>query len=397
MPRVLRPLFLPARTYSKVPDMKRLVLFALLLAALPFGGCTAIQKALGMKTDLEGLPVTGLKPYLYQAPRGLCPGMAAPLIVEVSLEDGRTLKTEGAGGGKVTWDSFELSIAGGAVREDGLVTLHDDPRQTFGRPATLTVKSRFHPNLKPATLRIPARYDCTYEAHFDGEPGRDGRDGAIGRRGADGKDEISSGSYARPGGHGQAGGHGGDGAPGEAGRPGDDVEVFVTVVEHPRLKTPLLQVMARSLTRDHMEWLLVDPQAGRVKITANGGKGGDGGDGGAGGRGGSGGTGAPPGNGGDGGDGGDGADGGDGGDGGRITVRASPAAQPYLGVLSFENRGGAPGAAGKGGAAGSGGNAPSGGRSGRAGQRGQDGARNGRPGRDGPQPLVQYQEMQPLW
>ncbi|RMG20156.1 MAG: hypothetical protein D6729_03475, partial [Deltaproteobacteria bacterium] len=253
--------------------MKRIVLLACLLSLPSVFGCTAIQKALGMKTDLEGLPVKALKPHLHQAPRGLCPGMAAPLVVEVELEDGRTLKTEGAGGGKVTWDSFELSMAGGAVREDGLVTLHKDPRETFGRPATLTVKSRFHPDLKPATLRIPARYDCSYEAHFDGEPGRDGRDGEPGRRGADGRDEISSGSAARPGGHGQPGGHGGDGAPGEAGRPGDDVEVFVTVVEHPRLKTPLLQVMARSLSRDHMEWFLVDPQAGRVRITANGGKG----------------------------------------------------------------------------------------------------------------------------
>ena len=72
------------------------IAFALALTA----GCTAIQKGLGIKQDLHDEQVAGITPRLDRP--ALCPGEEGWLIVDVALADGRALRTEGAGDGKVT-------------------------------------------------------------------------------------------------------------------------------------------------------------------------------------------------------------------------------------------------------------------------------------------------------
>lgn len=360
----------------------------LLAMALTLSGCTAMQKLVGMKTDLRDKPVSELRPSLSQS--ALCPGQVAALVVRVTLKDGQELVTEGAGGGKVTWDSFELDGVGLRV-EEGVVMMHPDPRvaRKHGR---LMLRVVGQPQVS-AELDVPARFDCAFVARFDGDSGRNGADGQTGRKGADGANEQSSPSVARPGGVGQVGGHGGNGDDGEAGRPGDEVEVAVALVSGEPKEKPLLQVKVRGAHKPNEQLFLVDPTGGSVLISANGGAGGNGGNGGSGGAGGSGGTGAPPGNGGDGGNGGNGGNGGDGGDGGRVTLTVSPDAQRFMSLIKVENRGGAGGQPGHAGPGGSGGGAFSGAQSGRSGHSGQGGRRAGRAGRDGPPPKV---EVRPL-
>lgn len=369
------------------------VLFAAF--ALSLGGCASIQKALGLKTDLKDKPVKKLEMDVVGA-EALCPGGQAPIVVTAVLDDGKKLVSEGAGNGKVTWDNFKITAAGGAVDNRGVFAMSADPRATRKKGAKIVVQSVHHPN-KQAEATVTPRYDCSYTANFSGQPGRDGADGRMGSNGTSGKSNQSSGSYAEPGGNGQDGQDGGDGADGEPGQDADDVEVRVALAQGAEGEKPLLKVVAKSLTSNHTEIFLIDPEGGALTVLANGGRGGSGGNGGNGGSGGSGGTGAPAGNGGNGGDGGDGGNGASGGNGGHITLIVDPAAKTYLTAINLENHAGPGGNPGTQGYGGSGGNHYSGGQQGQRGEDGRSGTRAGRPGKDGPQPEVVIREVAQVW
>ncbi len=346
-------------------------------------GCAHLAELMGLSIDLRHQKVQSISARLAGGP-ALCPGMAAPLVVTAILDGGKSVATQGAGGGKVTWDSFQISGQAASVARNGLVTLDADPRATFGKTATLDIVVAGDP-AHHARVSIAPRYDCAFTADFSGKNGENGSDGFSGHDGIDGRDEMSSGDEARPGGTGQNGAKGHDGDNGRDGRDAGDVEVTVALA---RATPALLAVDAHGLRSGWHQLFLVDPHGGSVTVRADGGAGGNGGNGGHGGAGGHGGDGAPAGNGGDGGDGGDGGEGGNGGDGGRISVRVARAARPYLSALTFDNAGGSGGSAGHAGFGGDGGITYSGASQGRDGQMGQDGRRSGNAGQSGPAPSI---------
>ena len=347
----------------------------------------ALVLAPGCAVNLKDKPVRSLKAALHQTSKPeLCPGQAWPVVVTAELAGGEQLVTEGAGGGKVSWDSFKIeTVKGGHLAEKGVFVLAKDPRETYGSPAMLRLSPLGSP-AAAADLSIAARYDCDYSEDLRGAAGSGGRSGRSGEAGPDGR----SGDKAQPsGGNGRSGTAGGNGSNGDHGAPGPDVEV--TVALFPNAERPLLKVRVNAMghkPRIH----LVDPAGGGLTLKANGGDGGAGGAGGAGGRGGNGGAaakGGVAGSGGDGSDGGDGGNGGNGGRGGRFVVIASPEVRPYLHALKLENAGGAAGAAGEGGMGGDGGSGSSAGRAGRSGRTGQAGV-SGRHG-----PPVEFRELEP--
>jgi hypothetical protein len=70
-------------------------------------------------------------------------------------------------------------VASWFAPSERLVVLNRDPRQTFGRPATVRVVPRHHPRLE-RKIAVEARYDCEFRGDFMGSAGTDGRDGADG-------------------------------------------------------------------------------------------------------------------------------------------------------------------------------------------------------------------------
>ncbi len=356
---------------------------AALLLGATLGGCGSIHKALGLKTDLEGKRVESIAGALDGA-QAVCPGARVSLVVTATLVDEPPLITEGAGGGKLAFDSFRFESDAGQVDAHGIFTLTDDPRATLSQKATVRITAVAHPD-KTAEVEVPVTYACAFVADFRGAPGRDGQMGAVGQSGKRGKDEQSSPSYAKPGGHGGVGGRGGDGADGGDGQSAPAVQVAVSMMPAPGGAGELLQVevSAAGATRVYV----VDPAGGRLTVKANGGRGGSGGNGGGGGSGGGGGTGDPAGDGGDGGPGGNGGNGGNGGDGGQITLVHTAAAAAHMKLITLESRAGAGGGGGVAGHGGSGGNTFSGGQQGQSGQHGQQG-QAGQPGHDGPPPSI---------
>jgi len=63
-------------------------------------GRAAIKVHLGMRVYLEKVPVASIKASLPKGP-GIAPGGKSPLVVVVTKPDGKTLQTEGKGGGEV--------------------------------------------------------------------------------------------------------------------------------------------------------------------------------------------------------------------------------------------------------------------------------------------------------
>ena len=65
-----------------------------LAALLMLSGCAGLQVRLGMKVNLEKIPVTSIQAYLPKGP-GIAPGEKSPLIVKFTQPDGSILMTEG--------------------------------------------------------------------------------------------------------------------------------------------------------------------------------------------------------------------------------------------------------------------------------------------------------------
>ncbi|MGZ3459939.1 MAG: hypothetical protein ACXU86_15710, partial [Archangium sp.] len=338
----------------RFPRPLRAVLPLALLWLAP--GCETFQTALGMKQDLRGKPIQHLEAEV-RGGSALCPGAHKPLVVTAILDDGTRLVSEGAGGGKLLWDSFRLQPVGAlTVSPQGELFLDKDPQRHTAGPLAVRVEALGASRATVVEVPLSARYDCAFVADFSGKPGHPGANGQNGSLGLDGHDiPDASMSSARRGISGGYGGPGANGSVGETGQGGDNVEVEVSLAgsaEH-----PLLQVLTRGVSSGRSERFLVEPQGGSLTIRTHGGTGGAGGRGGIGGSGGQGGDGLPPGNGGNGGAGGSGGNGGDGGPGGHILVRLTPEARAYQQVLRFENRGGLGGPGGPGGPGGRGGRA----------------------------------------
>lgn len=297
------------------------------------GGCSAMKVKLGMRVDLTKTPVSSIDAALPKGP-AIAPGQKSPLVVEVTQPDGKVLRTEGQGSGKVMWKDLQVTGSVVAVNQKGMVSLAKDPRVSDGKVGHVTVTVPSHPDMH-AELDISFRYDIAYTANFSGSRGSGGFNGSDGLNGSPGSMGSIDPNNPSPGGD---GGNGTDGSDGHDGGPGGDappVDVRVTLQTGTR---PLLQVSVSAA--GHRKLYLVDPQGGSLTVKADGGPGGSAGKGGRGGRGGSGGVGTP--NGRDGSNGLDGHDGRDGppGRGGSITVTFDPQVEPYLGALHFSSHNG---------------------------------------------------------
>ncbi len=274
-----------------------------LLTGTALHGCAPIGRALGTRVDLRDKRVESLTLAMSGA-RPPCPGYEVPLVATATLAGGETLRTEGAGGGKVLWSSFTIEARGARVTSDGTLSVDVDPRETLASPVYVRLGVGLQRPI--AELAITVRHDCAYVADFSGRPGADGQDGADGTEGDPGAN----------------GGSGSDGADGQ------QVQAFVSLVPRSTPDGPLLSVLVQGSRAQRLYYL--DPARGSLLVRANGGDGGDGGTGGYG----FGGTGRPGRNNGSRGD------GGNGGNGGSLVLRVSPEATRYLGCIHLENGGG---------------------------------------------------------
>ncbi len=290
-------------------------------------GCTRLKVKLGSKVYLDRIAVTSMKVSMPGGP-AIAPGKKLPLVATFTQPDGKTLVTEGKGGGKVLWKDLKLESTVVNANKKGVVSLSPDPRVSDGKIGHVVVTVPSHPDLR-AELDIPPRYDVDYSANFSGSKGMDGHsgtDGSDGSSGSMGSTDPNHPIAGGDGGNGSDGSNGGDGSDG-----GDAPNVVVKMTLNPGSQT-LLEVGVSAAGRETY-YYLIDPNGGSLTIVASGGDGGSGGKGGRGGRGGSGGIGTP--NGSSGRSGSDGRNGWDGhsGRGGLITVVYDPQAAPYLRVL----------------------------------------------------------------
>jgi len=290
-------------------------------------GCAVFSS----KIDLKKIPVVSIAASQANG-QGIAPGDKSPLVVTVVQPDGKTLTTKD----KVRWKDLALTSTVASANTKGVLTLSSDPRISEGQHPHVTITVPSHPDVKPAELDVPLRYDRNYTATFSGAPGSSGSDGQNGSDGTSGLMGSLDPDHPSAGGNGSDGTSGTNGSNGDNG--GDGPEVRVLVALRQAATRPLLQV---SVSSGKMQKLfLINPNGGSITITSAGGAGGSGGRGGRGGRGGSGGTGSPNGS-----SGSDGLSGQDGmagwpGKGGPIFVTYDPGAKPYLDAIQLRNPGG---------------------------------------------------------
>ncbi len=309
-------------------------LSAALLLALT--GCTSMKVHLGMKVYLAKIPVASIAVSLPNGP-GIAPGEKAPLVVVVTGTDGKTLRTEGAGKGKVMWKDLNVTATVATVNQKGVLTLPKDPRISDGKLAHVSITVPSHPDIHSAELDVPVRYNYAFVSNYSGGPGSSGMNGSDGMNGASGSNGSTDPNNPSAGGN---GGNGTDGSNGQDGGPGGNAPPVQVRIALRAGTHPLLQVGVSALGKDKL--YLVDPQGGSLTVKADGGPGGSGGRGGRGGSGGSGGMGTPSGS--SGSSGSDGRSGFDGspGKGGSITVTYDPQAKPYMTAIRLSNKGGPP-------------------------------------------------------
>lgn len=286
---------------------------------------------MGMKVELDKIPISTMQASLPKSPNGIAPGDKSPLVVMLTEPSGKVYATQGQGGGIVQWSDLKITNTVVSVSAKGIVSLSDDPRDTDGETGHITITAPSHPDLH-TELDVPLRYDKQFVANYsgyDGSTGMSGQDGMNGTSGSMGSTDINNpqaggdGSDGTNGSDGQDGGNGGNAAP---------VQVRVTRKDEGRA---LLQVEVSAIGED--KFFLVDPKGGSLLVRADGGKAGSGGSGGHGGSGGSGGMGSPSGR--DGRSGSDGRNGFDGspGVGALITVTYDPEVKPYLGAIKVSS------------------------------------------------------------
>ena len=296
-------------------------------------GCASIEVAVGLRTRLDNVPVTGLAVSLAPGP-ALAPGSSARLVVTASTADGKKLVTEGPGHGTVLYDSFAFTATVAQVDEQGVVTLSADPRVSDGQTPKIHVTVNGHPDVV-ADIDVPVHYNVAFKADYSGRPGSGGFNGLDGTPGMSGSTGSMDPNNPSPGGNGTAGGDGGNGQDGGAGGDGKDVQVWMTRKPEPYL---LLQVRIAGGGREQL--FLLDPAGGTIAVQTNGGPGGAGGAGGRGGAGGAGGVGTPNGMSGSNGQDGRSGSNGPGGAAGTIVVSVDPQALPFVDRLRLSNMNG---------------------------------------------------------
>jgi hypothetical protein len=307
--------------------------FLSMVSLLTLTGCASVQVHLGMKIYLVRTPLTSMSASLPGGP-AIGPGQKSPLVVTFNQPDGKTLRTEGAGQGKVMWQDLQIAATVVTANKKGVLSLPRDPRISDGKVPHVTITVPSHPGLR-ADLDIPLRYDENYNANLSGSTGTSGNNGLDGSDGISGSMGSMDPNNPSPGGNGT---DGSDGSNGQDGSPGGDAPPVQVRVAFRSGSHPLLQVAV--LASGHQKLYLIDPQGGSLSVKADGGAGGSGGRGGRGGHGGSGGMGTPSGQ--SGRDGSDGRSGFDGpqGRGGSITVTYDPQAKPFLAVIHLSSRNG---------------------------------------------------------
>ncbi|HMF91138.1 MAG TPA: hypothetical protein VKL40_10865 [Candidatus Angelobacter sp.] len=327
---MLNPSVFSASQHAQFPRWAACLAVTSLLA---LSGCAAVELKLGMKVHLEKVPVTSMQATMPKGP-GIAPGEKSPLVVTFTRPDGKSLKTEGAGQGKVMWKDLTVTTSVVEVNKKGIVSLRSDPRVSDGKLPHVIIIAPSHPDLR-AEFDVPLRYDRKFSSYFSGSSGSSGTTGTSGSDGTSGSMGSFDPDHPKPGGDGGDGTDGGNGGNGGRGEDGPPVFVRVALRSGDR---PLLQVGVS--THGGETFFLVDPQGGSLTVSSAGGSGGSGGKGGRGGRGGSGGSGIPSGS--RGRDGSDGHDGSDGpsGNGGKITVTYDPDAGPFLSAIRLSNAGG---------------------------------------------------------
>jgi hypothetical protein len=301
---------------------------------LALSACTPVKVKLGWKVYLAKTPVASIEASQPKGP-GIAPGQKSPLVVVVTQPDGKILKTEGVGKGKVLWKDLNVTATVVTVNKKGVVTLPRDPRISDGKMPHVSITVPSHPDVRAAELDIPTRYDYKFVSNFSGSSGFNGTNGNDGSDGTSGSMGSTDPNNPSPGGNGGDGTDGSNGQDGGSGGDAPPVQIRVTLRAGSH---PLLQVGVSAA--GHQRFYLVDPQGGSLTVKADGGEGGSGGKGGRGGRGGSGGIGTPNGN--SGRDGSSGRDGfnGSAGRGGSITVTYDPQAKPFLTTIHLSNQGG---------------------------------------------------------
>jgi hypothetical protein len=321
----------------------------------------------------------------------VCPGSRVGLMVDLEMANGKIRSTRGAAGGGVGWGLFDIAVKNGGIIGGGTLEVSSDPRVTWTTPFSWSLAMKDKPDLG-GNGTVPIGYSCLYYAGF---AGRGGELGAYGNDGATGAYGTSTTTTGQSGGNGNDGGNGAGGQDGRDGSDGPALTVLATLVTHPTLKKPVLQIMVNNA--GYQAFYAVDPAGGKLTIDASGGPGGAAGKGGNGGNGGSGGTagsGGTQGNGGNGGAGGNGGKGGNGGNGGSISVQVDPAADNYFrSAVTLLNEGGSAGVGGGAGSGGSGGSGNAWGAKGADGTYGQPGVS----GKAGPVPAIKVTKTGALW
>jgi hypothetical protein len=264
-------------------------------ALLAMTGCAVFQH----RVDLKKIPVASIQASQANGP-GIAPGDKSPLVVTVIQPDGKQLTTEGKGHGPVRWKDLTVNSTVASANTKGVLALSSDPRSSEGKLPHVTIAVPSHPDVKPAELDVPLRYDRKYSASFSGASGSSGFDGTDGIDGSSGMMGSIDPDHPSPGGDGGNGGNGTNGTDGFDGEDGPTVRVLVALRYGPDAPIagpagaqsgPLLQVSVSSGRTEKL--FLLDPNGGLLTVTSAGGAGGSGGRGGRGGRGGSGGTGIP--------------------------------------------------------------------------------------------------------
>jgi hypothetical protein len=232
---------------------------------------------LGWRVDLTKIPVASIQASM---PKGssIAPGEKSPLVVTVTTSDGKVLKTEGEGQGKVMWRDLNVQATVVTVNNKGVLKLPADPRLSDGKIGHVIVTVPSHPGIQ-SELDITPRYDRSYTAKFSGNSGMSGTNGIDGTSGTSGMMGSLDPNNPSPGGDGSDGGNGTDGQDGGPGGDGPPVKVRVTLKSGTH---PLLQVGVTAVGRER--FYLIDPQGGSLSVSSEGGRGGSGGKGGRGGR-----------------------------------------------------------------------------------------------------------------
>jgi hypothetical protein len=239
----------------------------------------------------------------------------------------------------VEWNQFKIEVEGGKFA-DGKVIISGNPADIKNHEVKIKAATIKNAEIK-SEWTVKLNYTGNIVADFSGTPGERGYSGQNGQRGAN---AVTSSDKCGSGGNGGPGGNGGNGDVGQ------DIEVFAKMKYDEVLKKELLHVLVKSKTTGKSQTYLVNPEGGKIKVSADGGYGGSGGQGGQGGQGGDDSYRQASGNGGNGGSGGVG---GNGANGGTITAYMDPSTDKLpAGVITFSNEGGEGGYRGEAGIAG---------------------------------------------